>query len=68
MTNRILVFLNCDTGNMEAFVDMEAFTVRYPSLDVSQRNQNGDVIVHRPGGERSFGKTLGYIQNLEVNK
>lgn len=62
----VFVFLDTATGNMEAYASMELFSELHPDLDLSTRNDQGDVIVQTR--DRPWGRVLGYVQECYLRE
>lgn len=60
----VLLYLNCDSGDMEAFASLAAFRISHPEYKCETLNDRGDRIVERPGAP--WPRYIGYLQETEV--
>jgi hypothetical protein len=61
----VALFLNTETGDMQAWASVEDFQACHPDLNLDKQNDQGDVLVET--NSKPWGKTLGYLQVRQVH-
>jgi len=56
--NDIWLFIDCGSGDMQAFASLDAYRAIFPDHNIETRNSNGDRIV-----QTSKGRSIGYLQD-----